>query len=148
MHSIDALLSSQDVSKHSVQRLCQCPLCFRAGAFGHLLLYDDIAASFQSGNASVAVSAQHPQLPIVEIAPDVFCEHVCKVHGELEGKVELGAGAYGRVFKARLSGKDVAVKELINVTNNTFREFLHEVTLLRYIDRLLTFLSSLAERDP
>lgn len=128
--STEALFSSQAMAKHPMERLCQCPTCFRSGKYDHFLTYDELAIAFQRGQDSV--SSSHP-ISILDIAPDIACAHVSKISPTFEEKIELGSGAYGKVWRATLKGRPVAVKEIVNATNDTFREFLHEVTVMRYL---------------
>lgn len=52
----------------------------------------------------------------------------------------IGIGSYGKVYKGQFEGKDVAIKELLNITQTSEADLQHEANISEYI-HLNTFLS-------
>ena len=59
----------------------------------------------------------------------------------------IGEGSFGKVYKAKYLGIDVAVKKILESVEQA-QEFEHEVAVLKYVSRMMTVLCAISNSLP
>eukprot|EP01105_Mastigella_eilhardi_P027774 TRINITY_DN876_c0_g1_i1.p1 TRINITY_DN876_c0_g1~~TRINITY_DN876_c0_g1_i1.p1 ORF type:complete len:1335 (-),score=198.02 TRINITY_DN876_c0_g1_i1:3763-7671(-) len=105
----------------------------------HLFTLEEVVTAITQGSPSIFCPIQHIHVRLDFLCPFMFTPSVAQIsEADLTGKTEIAQGGFGKVYRAKWQGEDVAVKELIfkdsSESLSQFLEFKQEVSIMSLLD--------------
>lgn len=126
----------------TVERLVLCNHCYRndVPAFERTRFkYEDIVAKFVKGVKLFYCPNGFAPIYISDVAPDIAMRNIPLLSDKIFNQIKIGEGGFGVVYKGSITynngeREEVAIKEYKSLDLCTFKDFFHEVHIMRYVN--------------